>query len=172
MALDALRRQISDTVTTLGAGVDGSVLRIDTAYNNQGLAYLLASYADTAGTQIVNQVENVYPGAAAHTRLGGGTGFRGVEFCEYLGRCASPLNINGANTYRPVKGNLVEGPGVRCARRNNRRAGGGGFGIQWEARALYPRLNGDAEMRSGGGGGYICYFHCPAKHPRPRRVAR
>jgi hypothetical protein len=72
--------------------VDGSVLRIDTAYNNQGLAYLLTSYADTAGTQIVNQVENVYPGATALTRLGGGTGFRGVEFCEYLCRCASPLN--------------------------------------------------------------------------------
>ena len=38
--------------------------RIDTAYNNQGLAYLLTSYADTAGTTIVNQVENVYPGRA------------------------------------------------------------------------------------------------------------
>ena len=56
------------------------------------MAYLLTSYADTAGTTSVNQVENVYPGAAAHTRPGGGTGFRGVEFCEYLGRCASPLN--------------------------------------------------------------------------------
>ena len=55
-------REISDTVTTLGAGVDGSVRRIDTAYNNQGLAYLYTSYADTAGTQIVNQVENIYTG--------------------------------------------------------------------------------------------------------------
>jgi hypothetical protein len=33
-----------------------------------------------AGTTIVNQVENVYnPGAAAHTRPIGGTGFRGDE---------------------------------------------------------------------------------------------
>ena len=32
-----------------------------------------------AGTQIVNQVENIYPGAAAHARRMGGTGFRGVE---------------------------------------------------------------------------------------------
>jgi RHS repeat-associated protein len=55
-------RKISDTVTTLGAGVDGSVRRIDTAYNPQGLAYLFTSYADTAGTQIVNQVENIYTG--------------------------------------------------------------------------------------------------------------
>ena len=54
--------------------------QIDTAYNNQGLASLLTSYADTGGTTIVNQVENVYnPGAAAHTRPIGGTGFRGDE---------------------------------------------------------------------------------------------
>ena len=51
----------------------------ETYYNAQGLAYLYTSYADTAGTQIVNQVENVYPGDAAHTRRMGGTGFRGVE---------------------------------------------------------------------------------------------
>ena len=65
---DNFGRQISDIVTTLGAGVDGSVLRMDTAYNNQGLAYLLTSYADTAGTQIVNQVINIYNGAAAQPR--------------------------------------------------------------------------------------------------------
>ncbi len=59
---DNFGRQISDTVTTLGTNVDGSVRRMDTAYNNQGLAYLLTSYADTAGTQVVNQVENVYNG--------------------------------------------------------------------------------------------------------------
>ena len=59
---DTAGREISDTVTTLGAGVDGSVRRIDTTYNAQGLAYLLTSYADTAGTTIVNQVENIYTG--------------------------------------------------------------------------------------------------------------
>ncbi len=59
---DTAGRKISDTVTTLGAGVDGGVRRIDTAYNAQGLAYLYTSYADTAGTQIVNQVENIYNG--------------------------------------------------------------------------------------------------------------
>jgi RHS repeat-associated protein len=59
---DTAGREISDTVTTLGAGVDGSVRRVDTTYNAQGLAYLLTSYADTAGTTIVNQVENIYNG--------------------------------------------------------------------------------------------------------------
>jgi RHS repeat-associated protein len=59
---DVLGRQTSDTVTQLGAGVDGSIRRIDTAYDSQGNPYLFTSYADTAGTQIVNQVEDVYNG--------------------------------------------------------------------------------------------------------------
>ena len=59
---DVLGRQISDTVTTLGSGVDGSVRRIDTAYDQQGNAYLFTSYADTAGTEIVNQVEDLFNG--------------------------------------------------------------------------------------------------------------
>ena len=59
---DVLGRQISDTVTTLGSGVNGSVRRIDTAYDQQGNAYLFTSYADTAGTEIVNQVEDLFNG--------------------------------------------------------------------------------------------------------------
>ena len=46
------------------------------------------------------------PGATAHTRPGGGTGFRGVEEV-FPSRCAAPLNINRANTYRLVMGNPV-----------------------------------------------------------------
>ncbi len=66
---DNFGRQISDTVTTLGTGVDGGVLRIDTAYNPGAPGpYLLTSYADTAGTQIANQVVNIYNGAAAQPR--------------------------------------------------------------------------------------------------------
>lgn len=59
---DVLGRQTSDTVTVLGAGVDGSIRRIDTAYDSQGNAYLFTSYADTAGTTVVNQVEDVFNG--------------------------------------------------------------------------------------------------------------
>ena len=66
---------------------------IDTACNNQGLPYLCVSYAETAGTRIVNQVGNVYkPGAAAHTRHIGGTGFRGGEGGLPLCRCTASLN--------------------------------------------------------------------------------
>ena len=59
---DVLGRQISDAVTTLGSGVDGTVRRIDTAYDTGGRPYLYTSYADTGGTTMVNQVEQLYNG--------------------------------------------------------------------------------------------------------------
>lgn len=56
---DVLGRQVSDAVTTLGTGVDGTVRRMETAYDGQGNPYLLTSYdAATSGT-IVNQVQRV-----------------------------------------------------------------------------------------------------------------
>src|SRR5260370_29385242 len=54
---DVLGRQTSDSVTTLGGGVDGAVRRIDTAYDGQGNAYLLTSYGTTGGGTVVNQGE-------------------------------------------------------------------------------------------------------------------
>ncbi|MCI0705508.1 MAG: hypothetical protein L0241_30990 [Planctomycetia bacterium] len=49
-------------VTTLGSNVDGSVRRIETAYDGQGNAYLITSYdADSAGN-IVNQVQREFNG--------------------------------------------------------------------------------------------------------------
>jgi RHS repeat-associated protein len=59
---DVLGRQTSDTVTQLGTGVDGSIRRIDMAYDSLGNPYRFTSYADTAGTQIINQVEQTYNG--------------------------------------------------------------------------------------------------------------
>jgi hypothetical protein len=65
---DVLGRQISDTVTTLGNGVDGGVRRIDTAFDSADRPYLFTSYSDTAGSTIVNQVQDVFkrPGPADH----------------------------------------------------------------------------------------------------------
>jgi RHS repeat-associated protein len=60
--LDLLGRVTSDTITTLGTGVDGAVRRIDTAYDGQRNAYLFTSYSDTAGTTIVNQVQRKFNG--------------------------------------------------------------------------------------------------------------
>jgi RHS repeat-associated protein len=57
-----LGRQTSDAVTTLGAGVDGAVRRVDTAYDSQGNAYLLTSYDAPSGGNVVNQVQNAYNG--------------------------------------------------------------------------------------------------------------
>ena len=54
---DVLGRLTSDAVTTLGAGVDGAVRRIDTAYDSQGNAYLVTSYDAATGGSVVNQVQ-------------------------------------------------------------------------------------------------------------------
>jgi RHS repeat-associated protein len=61
-AYDVLGRQTSDTVTTLGANVDGSVRRIETAYDTQGNAYLVTSYDAVTGGNIVSQVLRQYNG--------------------------------------------------------------------------------------------------------------
>ena len=53
---DLLGRPTSDTVTTLGNGVDPTVQRIDTAYEIRGMVNLVTSYSDTGTTHPVNQV--------------------------------------------------------------------------------------------------------------------
>ncbi len=57
-----LGRVISDAVTTLGTNVDGSVRRIEYAYDGQGNAYLITSYDAASGGNIVNQVQREYNG--------------------------------------------------------------------------------------------------------------
>ncbi len=59
---DVLGRQTADAVTTLGTGVDGTVRRIETAFNTQGLPYLYTSFSAASGGSVVNQVEDVYNG--------------------------------------------------------------------------------------------------------------
>jgi len=59
---DVLGRQVSDVVTTLGSGVDGTVRLITTAYDGLGNAYLVTSYSATSGGTIVNQVQRTYNG--------------------------------------------------------------------------------------------------------------
>ncbi|MBL8797111.1 MAG: hypothetical protein JNM56_24635 [Planctomycetia bacterium] len=61
-AYDVLGRITSDAVTTLGTGVDGAVRRMDVAYDTAGRAFLFSSYADTAGTTLVNQVLREFNG--------------------------------------------------------------------------------------------------------------
>jgi RHS repeat-associated protein len=59
---DVLGRQTSDTVTTLGAGVDGSIRRIATAYDTAGRPFLYTSYDATSGVNVVNQTQQIYNG--------------------------------------------------------------------------------------------------------------
>ena len=59
---DIVGRMVSDTVTTLGTGIDGGVRRLETAYNGQGNPYLLNSYDATTGGNVVNQVKREFNG--------------------------------------------------------------------------------------------------------------
>jgi RHS repeat-associated protein len=59
-AYDVLGRLVSDAVAALGAGVDGAVRRIDTAYDGQGNMLRVTS-SDAVGG-VVNQVERAYNG--------------------------------------------------------------------------------------------------------------
>jgi RHS repeat-associated protein len=59
---DVLGRLTSDAVTTLGTGVDGSVRRIQYAYDSQGNLSLVTAYNAASGGSIVNQVQDVFNG--------------------------------------------------------------------------------------------------------------
>jgi RHS repeat-associated protein len=60
MTYDVLGRLTSDAVTMPGAGVDTSVLRLDTAYDTGGRAYRFTSYnSATATDPVANQVNQV-----------------------------------------------------------------------------------------------------------------
>jgi RHS repeat-associated protein len=59
---DVLGRLVSDAVTTLGSGVDGSVRRIEYAYDGQGNQYLITSYDSASGGSVVNQILRQYNG--------------------------------------------------------------------------------------------------------------
>jgi RHS repeat-associated protein len=59
---DVLGRLTADAVTTLGSGVDGSVRRLETAYDTGGRPYLYTSFDAASGGNVVNQVQEVYNG--------------------------------------------------------------------------------------------------------------
>ena len=63
---DALGRFVSDEVTTLGSGVDGSVMKREVAYDGQGNAYLFTS-RDGNGA-VVNEVLRQFDGFGNVTR--------------------------------------------------------------------------------------------------------
>lgn len=59
---DVVGRQVSDAVSTLGAGVDGTVRRIEVAYDGAGLAADFTSYDSATGGSVLNQVGRVFNG--------------------------------------------------------------------------------------------------------------
>lgn len=59
---DVLGRSLTDAVTTLGSGVDGTVRRLATTYNTQGLPEKFTSYSAASGGSVVNEVQRAYNG--------------------------------------------------------------------------------------------------------------
>jgi YD repeat-containing protein len=62
LSYDQLGRVVSDAVTTLGAGVDGAVRRVEYAYDGQGNAYQVTSYNAAGGGSVVHQVRRAFNG--------------------------------------------------------------------------------------------------------------
>ena len=64
-SFDSAGRLLADTVTSLGLvgqNVDGAIRRIGYAYDDLGRQQSITSYADTSGTEVVNQVAFAYDG--------------------------------------------------------------------------------------------------------------
>jgi RHS repeat-associated protein len=59
---DVLGRLVADAVTTLGVGVDGTVRRIEYAYDVWGNVRLITSYDAAVGGSIINQVQREFNG--------------------------------------------------------------------------------------------------------------
>jgi YD repeat-containing protein len=59
---DVLGRLTADAVTTLASGFDGSIRRIEAAYDTQGNPYLITSYDASSGGNVVNQVQRGFNG--------------------------------------------------------------------------------------------------------------
>ncbi len=59
---DVLGRMLADAITTPGTGIDTSVLRLDTSYDEGGRPYLFTSYTTASATSVVNQVLRSFNG--------------------------------------------------------------------------------------------------------------
>src|SRR5688572_28642501 len=64
---DVLGRITMDAVTTLGSGVDGTVRRIEYAYDTQGNLFKVTSYDATSGGNVVNEVQREFNGLGQMT---------------------------------------------------------------------------------------------------------
>ena len=61
-SFDPVGRPTADAVTTLGSGVEGSVRRVETAYDSAGRAYLFTNYDSASSGSVVNQVQRTFNG--------------------------------------------------------------------------------------------------------------
>ncbi|MFL5245944.1 MAG: RHS repeat domain-containing protein [Gemmataceae bacterium] len=68
LAYDVLGRVSADAITTLASGFDGSVRRIETAYDTQGNSFKFTSFDAATGGNVVNQVQRAFNGLGQLTQ--------------------------------------------------------------------------------------------------------
>jgi RHS repeat-associated protein len=118
---DLLGRPINDCVTTLGAGVDGTVLRIETAYEVRGMVETVTQYDNATVGQgnIVNQVQfasNSFGQLTAdYQSHAGAVNTATTPACQYA------FADGSANTIRPTS---ITYPNGRTVNENYSPAGG------------------------------------------------
>jgi len=99
---DGLGRTTADWITTLGAGVDGSVLRIETAYTSRGLRSAVTSYDNATVGQgnVIDQAQFQYNGfnqvVADYQEHGGAVNISTTPVVRY------GYADGSANTIRPT----------------------------------------------------------------------
>jgi RHS repeat-associated protein len=105
---DVLGRVTADAVTALGAGVDGAVRRIATAYDGQGNPSLVTGYTAASGGSVVNQVKRDFNGLGqltADTQSHAGAVGPSTPKVQY----AYSAMPGGANHSRPAYVNYPSG---------------------------------------------------------------
>jgi RHS repeat-associated protein len=79
-----LGRPVADAVSTLGTGVEGTVRRMETAYDGQGNGYLFTNYDAAASGNVVNQVQRTFNGLGQLT----------TEYQEHSGSVNTGTSLN------------------------------------------------------------------------------
>jgi len=109
---DVLGRPTSDAITTLGSGVDGSVLRIETSYDDAGRVYQLTSYDASSGGTIVNQLQRAYNGvgqlAAEYQEHGGAVNTSTSPKVQYGYTSLSTSSLSRPTSLTYPNGRVIE----------------------------------------------------------------
>jgi RHS repeat-associated protein len=95
---DVLGRITMDAVTTLGSGVDGTVRRIEYAYDTQGNLFKITSFDAVSGGNVVNEVQREFNGLGQLTKeyqaVNGAVNTGSTSFVQYTYSFSASGSVN------------------------------------------------------------------------------